>query len=137
MGSIQQRILDPLAGATRDKEGTINLTVSNKDLNVFKLDDEEVLKSQFQDIVSGDGEFDDDQNDIERLSRLAKVYSGSYNTSEWNQIISDSLNTFKEGEKYDYVKDIKMAYGDSLKSTTEEKIFNTIPDYVFWDIKKP
>jgi len=47
MGSIQQRILDPLAGATRDKEGTINLTVSDKELGVFKLDDEEALKSQF------------------------------------------------------------------------------------------
>lgn len=134
MGSIQQRILDPLAGATRDTEGTINLTVKDIDLKVFNLDDEEVLKTQFQDIKAGDGEYDED---VERLQNLARVYSSSYNTGEWNQIISDSLDTFKKGEKYDYVRDLKAAYGNSLSTTNEQKIFKTLPDYVFWDIKKP
>lgn len=113
------------------------MTVSDRDLNSFNLDNEDTLKAQFEDINNGDGEFDDDQNDAERLQRLARVYSGSYDTSEWNQIISDSLSTFKNGEKYDFVRDLKDSYGDSLKMTTEEQIFKTIPDYIFWDIKKP
>lgn len=44
---------------------------------------------------------------------------------------------FKDGEKYDYVKDVKDAYFRSLKTTTEDKIFDKIPDYIFWDIKVP
>ena len=32
---------------------------------------------------------------------------------------------------------MKDAYKNSLSTTTEEKIFNTIPDHVFWDIKTP
>ena len=32
---------------------------------------------------------------------------------------------------------MKDAYKNSLRTTTEEKILSTIPDHVFWDIKKP
>ena len=42
-----------------------------------------------------------------------------------------------KGEKYDYIKDIKEAYKDSLKLSSEAKIFQTIPNHYFWDIKTP
>jgi len=135
LGSIQQRILEPLAGAQRDAEGTINLTVRDGDLATFNLDDDEKLRSQFDDLANG--EFDDEQNDIERLQNLARIYSSSYDTSEWNQVIADQLATFKGEEKYNFVRDLRDSYRDSLSTNVEAKIFNTIPDYVFWDIKKP
>lgn len=42
---------------------------------------------------------------------------------------------FKEGEKYDYVKDMKNAYAKALEKTAVDKILETIPDHAFWDIK--
>ena len=44
---------------------------------------------------------------------------------------------FKAGEKYDYVKDMKNAHSEGLKTSTANKILKTIPDHAFWDIKKP
>ena len=47
------------------------------------------------------------------------------------------LSVFQPGETYDYVTDLRRAYSESLSVTTTEKIFKTLPDHVFWDIKKP
>ena len=33
--------------------------------------------------------------------------------------------------------DLKDAYKHTLKKSLEDKIFDTIPDHYFWDIKKP
>jgi hypothetical protein len=35
------------------------------------------------------------------------------------------------------VKDLKDAHRNSLATSLEDKILETIPDHVFWDIKKP
>lgn len=56
---------------------------------------------------------------------------------QWNSYLDKELSIFKEGEKYDYVKDLQNAYQDGLKTPLAMKIFKTIPDHVFWDIKKP
>ena len=56
---------------------------------------------------------------------------------EFHAAVDQELAIFQKGEKYDYVKDLKDAYKDSLKATSEQRIFDTIPDHVFWDIKKP
>ena len=47
------------------------------------------------------------------------------------------LAVFGEGEEYNYSKDMKHAYQHSLKTNTESKIFSTLPDHLFWDIKTP
>jgi len=44
---------------------------------------------------------------------------------------------FKDDEEYEFIKDLKHAYKDSLAKSTAQKIFETIPDHVFWDIKQP
>ena len=49
----------------------------------------------------------------------------------------EELSVFKKGEKYQFSKDLADAYKNSLKTSTEQKIFDRIPDYYFWDIKKP
>lgn len=56
---------------------------------------------------------------------------------EWDKILAREFNTFKEGEKYDYVTDLRRTFDKAVSTSTEEKIFRKIPDHVFWDIKKP
>jgi len=60
-----------------------------------------------------------------------------FKADDFEKILVKELGVFKDGEKYDFVKDLKDAYKNSLKTTTEDKILATIPDHVFWDIKKP
>lgn len=43
----------------------------------------------------------------------------------------------KKGEKYSFVKDLREAYDDGLRTSLEEKIFDTLPIHVFHDIKVP
>jgi hypothetical protein len=52
-------------------------------------------------------------------------------------LIDEEMKVFKGEEKYDFVKDIKGAYSNTLQKSRIEQIFETLPDHVFWDIKKP
>lgn len=54
---------------------------------------------------------------------------------EFNEYLDQEFSIFKGDRRYDYVEDIKDALQESLKKSTAEKIFNTLPDYYFWDIK--
>lgn len=56
---------------------------------------------------------------------------------EWSKILDRQFAVFKEGEEYNYVKDLKHAYKNSLRVPLAEQIMKTIPDHAFWDIKKP
>jgi len=51
-------------------------------------------------------------------------------------MVAKELGVFEENE-YNFTRDLKSAYRRSLKSSTEAKIFDTIPDHYFWDIKAP
>ena len=50
-----------------------------------------------------------------------------FEVDKFHEILDKELGVFKDGQKYDFVKDLKEAYKDSLKTTTEQKIFNNIP----------
>ena len=60
-----------------------------------------------------------------------------FTADEFQKILDKELSVFKEGEKYSYVKDLKEAYRHGLAKSSAEKIFDTIPDHAFWDIKVP
>lgn len=60
-----------------------------------------------------------------------------FDIEQFHQQLDSELGVFVNGEKYSFVKDLKEAYKDSLKTTSEQKMFNQIPDHYFWDIKKP
>lgn len=60
-----------------------------------------------------------------------------FTLDEFNKVLDEELSVFKEGEKYDYIKDIKDAYKQSLAKSQVEKILDTIPEHAFWDIKVP
>jgi len=56
---------------------------------------------------------------------------------EFNAMLDKEFSVFKQGEKYDYVKDLQDAYAESLRTPLARKILRTVPDHAFWDIKKP
>lgn len=56
---------------------------------------------------------------------------------EWDKILAREFDTFKEGEKYDYVTDLRRTFDAGVSTSTAEKIFKKLPAHVFWDIKKP
>lgn len=51
--------------------------------------------------------------------------------------MAKELNIFTDGEDYSFVKDLRDGFADGLRESAADKIFKTIPDHVFWDIKKP
>jgi len=70
---------------------------------------------------------------------LQELEEGSsvFKIDDFAAILDKELAVFQQGEKYDFVKDLKEAYRNSLAQTKEDRIFATLPDHVFWDIKKP
>ena len=58
------------------------------------------------------------------------------NIDDFDKVMDKELGTFLNN-KYDYVRDLKDAYKNSLGQSSEQRIFATIPDHVFWDIKTP
>ncbi len=76
-----------------------------------------------------------DEEEI-RLRILKEIDNGMFSEDALNAQFND-LSVFKNGEEYDFVTDLHRGYQDSLKKSTAEAIFETLPDHVFWDIKKP
>ncbi len=68
---------------------------------------------------------------------MDEIQSSDLPIEQWNDYIDKELSIFKAGEKYDYVKDLRQAYADGLSKSTADKILETIPAHVFFDIKKP
>lgn len=58
-------------------------------------------------------------------------------TDLWADILDRELSIFAGGKRYDFVDDLQDAFAEGLKTPLANKIFNTIPSHVFWDIKKP
>jgi hypothetical protein len=139
-GSLLQRALDPFAGAKRDSEGSLLYRVEDKELGHFDLNNEEAMRAEYALLKSKDEvwELDDEDADAVRLGLLDELESGAspFDKSSFENILNKELSVFQD-TKYDYVRDLKDAYRNSLKTTREEKIFATIPDHVFWDIKTP
>jgi len=104
------------------------------------MDDEKAMREEFQNFNKKDEVWDvdaDDENQL-RVELLGELEKGDteYNIKHFEEVLNKELAVFHDS-KYDYVKDIKDAYKNSLSTTSEAKIFGTIPDHVFWDIKKP
>ena len=51
-GSLMQKLLDPFAESTRDEEGTIIYTVEDKEMDSFKLKDEDFMKAAYEQMKS-------------------------------------------------------------------------------------
>lgn len=107
LGSLMQRVFDPMAGATKNEEGTLVYEMQDKEIAV-KLD-EEVLRKQYemfvnQDAIDGTLEEDDDDLTIAMTEEMANVEDVPID--EFNAYLDQEMSVFKEGERYDYVKDL-------------------------------
>jgi hypothetical protein len=80
----------------------------------------------------------EDDLDQLRIALLEELEANSPNTiDEFNEILDKEFSVFKQGEKYSFVKDLTDAYSQGLERSAADRIFDTLPDHVFWDIKTP
>lgn len=135
-GSFQQRIFEPLAGAKRLENGAVFYKVEHKE--VTRELDEEKLRAQFERASSEEAlEFGEEEADALRFALLDELASERMDFDQLNAYLDNEFAVFKAGEEYSFVRDLKDSYSGDLQKTTTQKIFETIPDHVFWDIKKP
>lgn len=139
-GSLLQKIMDPLAGSSVDENGSVMFTVKPTDVASL-LGDDEALKAEYERMLTKSEvwEVEEDDEDAFRLNLMQELEedTAGFKVKDFEAVLDKEFGIFAKGESYNYVKDIKEAYKDSLKTTTEDKIFNTLPEHVFWDIKKP
>lgn len=134
-GSLKQRLFEPYAGAVRQPNGTNLVTLNDKDFRIEMKDyDEDLLKAEFESVKDVNVcDVDEEDQDAMRIALVEEIGD----LSDWNEVLSRELGRFKKGEEYDYVTDMRRAYATGLATSDAQAIFRTIPDYVFWDIKKP
>ena len=72
-----------------------------------------------------------------RAAMFDAIEEAGYDMAEWDKILAREFDTFKEGEKYDYVTDLRRTFDPSISESTTQKIFRKLPAHVFWDIKSP
>lgn len=122
-GSLLQRITDPFDGAPRDEDGSIIYRVSEEEMQRKGVSDDDKLKALY-DKRKGQGEVWDLDEEDEEAFRNALVQeledsNTPFDINQWHEQLNAELAVFKNGEKYNFVKDLKEAYGDSLRTTTE------------------
>lgn len=139
-GSLLQLMLDPFAGGKRLENGALFYKVEDKELDPT-INNDEKLRAIFEklkaniDAPSEISEEDMDELRIEMLNELEEL--SPQTLDEFEDFLDKEFSVFKNGEKYNFVKDLKEAFSEGLATTQADKILNTIPEHVFWDIKKP
>lgn len=139
-GSMLQRIFEPLAFAHKNAEGTLEVEVTAEDVAHLELGNDARYEELFRKYAENREEYDKDElEEADRLAALERLYSktSDYDKDQMAKLLDKELGVFKKGEPYNYSKDLKEAFRRSLRTSTEQKIFETIPDHTFWDIKKP
>lgn len=101
--------------------------------------DEKRIRDQFerysnQEAIDGSLEEDDDEL---RVILMEEMQANDMPVDQWNEYLDKELSVFKNGERYDYVKDLQEAFQDGLSTPLAKKILKTVPAHVFWDIKRP
>lgn len=139
-GTFLQKIFDPMAGAERLENGALFYKLEDSELTAV-VNDEEKLRKEFEKLKALNEEplevSEEDENEL-RIALLDEMEQLSpFTADEFNEVLDKEFSVFKTGEKYDFVKDMKDAYSAGLQKTTAEKILDTIPEHVFWDIKTP
>lgn len=109
--------MDPFAGARRLENGALFYEVQDSELS-RDLNNDEKLRAEFERLKQGnETELEVDEADIDelRVALLKELEKNSPNTlDELNYLLDQELSVFKEGEKYDFIKDIRNAYEDGL-----------------------
>jgi len=98
---------------------------------------EEKLRKTYEALKNVGSVEAEDENEIRIAMYDALQSEETVSMEEWDKILAREFNTFKEGEKYDYVTDLRRTFDESVSTPLEQKIFKKIPSHFFWDIKKP
>ncbi len=138
-GSLRQKLFEPLAGARRNAEGTLVFEMSERDVaNAYT---EAGMRQEFATANANEvlpGSWEDDDTQQELIDALwEELDEGQLPMEDWEAMVDKELSVFAQGEKYSYVKDMQQAFAPGQAASLEAKIFKTIPQHVFWDIKKP
>ena len=142
-GSYKQRVFDPLAGARRDENGTLVYNLEDKEIALYVQDSDLRDYYNIHKKFEANGTVDDEEQATLLMEQgvnvllLEEMNEFEIPTEKWQRFIEEELAVYDEGERYSYVKDMKDAFSEGLKTSLEDKILKTIPDWVFWDIKKP
>ena len=102
--------------------------------------DEDKLREEYElrKDINAEGlelEEDYDQANLKLMEEMQKFSPDLQ--EEFQRELSECLNFGKEGEELSFVQLLTKNYKNSLAKTLEDQIFDTLPDHVFWDIKKP
>lgn len=135
-GSFAQKVFEPLLEAEKDENGTYFLKVDHAEL--FHVNEEEMRKI-YENRKDHTNEVHEEEveSDEFRAKLFADLESENISLDRWNEIIAEEIGVFKRDEEYDYVTDLRRNFDHVLETSQLEKIFRTIPEHVFWDIKKP
>ena len=79
--------------------------------------DEAKLREDFDRMKNVSGIEAEDENEI-RIAMFDQLEEAGFSMEEWDQILAREFNTFKEGEKYDYVTDLRRTFDEGLSTTT-------------------
>lgn len=135
-GSLAQKIFDPLMTAKKLDNGCLFYELSDHEVQMGLRED--TLREQFDLIKNLEVcEIESENMDELRVMYLDELAKNYIPTDQWNDVLAAELDVFKEDEKYDYAKDLRDAHQHGLKTNLADKIFDTLPDFVFWDIKTP
>ena len=103
--------------------------------------DEETLRAEYDRLKNANAtpiEGGEEAADEVRIALLEEMEQQSpFKVEEFEQVLDKEFSVFKNGEKYDFVRDLKDAFSTGLERTAAEKILDTIPEHAFWDIKTP
>lgn len=137
-GSLLQRVFDPLAGAVRLENGALFYKVEEKEIH---LGSEEKLRAEYERLkAANEGALEVSEEEVDQMrdALIAELESNSpFTADEFQDVLDREFSVFKNGEKYDFVKDLKEAFGPAQARPAADRIMDTIPDHAFWDIKTP
>ena len=133
-----------MQGATQLPNGAFFLKIREEDLH---LGGDEKTREKYEEIKrlaaeAAPPEFEEDE-EMEMKERVMgdQFFRDIFFRREFSEMEQlarlDDLSVFKNGEEYDFVKDVRDAYWRSLEKSNVEKVYETLPDHVFWDIKTP
>lgn len=103
--------------------------------------DEEKVRAEYEKLKAlNSGVLEASEEDIDeiRLALLDEMeQTSAFSADEFNDLLDKEFSVFKNGEKYDFVRDLKDAFSNGLERSAADKILDTIPEHAFWDIKTP
>lgn len=128
-----------MGGAERLENGTLYLEVLDKDLDRDYFS-EKFLREEYEKLKNADQQWEISEEE-EHAIRIALINDLHKNQPDlldhFEEVLEQEFAVFKKGEKYSFVKDLRSAYQKQLATPLADRIFDTIPEHVFWDIKTP